>query len=212
MKHQIFGYARVSSKDQNASRQVEALRNYPVEEENIYLEKKSGKDFNRPEYQRLLCALRDGDILVIKSIDRLGRNYDETLEQWRVITKEKNVNVVVLDMPILNSYHDGDLTRKLISDIVLQLLIYVAQQEREFIHQRQTEGIAIAKNKGGKATCYAGNCGRPEKFPRDAPRISLACAIKRFCGGPGKTGEAITMLQGQIKYFTILPYVKKGKL
>ncbi len=148
MKHQIFGYARVSSKDQNASRQVEALRNYPVEEENIYLEKKSGKDFNRPEYQRLLCALRDGDILVIKSIDRLGRNYDETLEQWRVITKEKNVNVVVLDMPILNSYHDGDLTRKLISDIVLQLLIYVAQQEREFIHQRQTEGIAIAKANG----------------------------------------------------------------
>ncbi|MCI8950074.1 MAG: recombinase family protein [Lachnospiraceae bacterium] len=148
MKHQIFGYARVSSKDQNASRQVEALRNYPVEEKNIYLEKKSGKDFNRPEYQRLLCTLQDGDILVIKSIDRLGRNYDETLEQWRVITKEKNVNVVVLDMPILNSYHHGDLTRKLISDIVLQLLSYVAQQEREFIHQRQTEGIAIAKANG----------------------------------------------------------------
>lgn len=148
MGHRIYGYARVSSKDQNATRQIEALKQYPVEEGNIYLEKKSGKDFNRPEYQRLFDLLQDGDILVIKSIDRLGRNYDETLEQWRVITKEKNVNVVVLDMPILNTYQDGDLTRKLISDIVLQLLSYVAQQEREFIRQRQMEGIALAKAKG----------------------------------------------------------------
>ena len=145
MEHRTYGYARVSSKDQNATRQIEALKQYPVEEGNIYLEKKSGKDFNRPEYQRLFDLLQDGDILVIKSIDRLGRNYDETLEQWRVITKEKNVNVVVLDMPILNTYQDGDLTRKLISDIVLQLLSYVAQQEREFIRQR---GDCLGKGKG----------------------------------------------------------------
>ena len=148
MEHQIFGYARVSSGDQKADRQLEALKRYPVEARNIYLEKKSGKDFKRLEYQKLVRRLRDGDVLVIKSIDRLGRNYEETLNQWRMITKEKNVNIVVLDMPILNVYTDGDLTRTLISDIVLQLLSYVAQQEREYIHQRQAEGIAIAKANG----------------------------------------------------------------
>ncbi len=148
MRHRVFGYARVSSRDQKLDRQVEALKKYPVAENHIFIEQKSGRDFNRPEYRRLMKLLREGDVLVIKSIDRLGRNYDETLNQWRVITQEKNVNVVVLDMPILNTYQDGDLTRKLISDIVLQLLSYVAQQEREFIHQRQAEGIAVAKARG----------------------------------------------------------------
>ncbi len=143
-----YGYIRVSTKEQNEDRQVIALRAFGVSK--IYLDKQSGKDFDRPNYKRLLRKLKSGDTIIIKSIDRLGRNYDDILEQWRIITKEKNCAVVVLDMPLLDTRQSRDLTGTLIADIVLQLLSYVAQTEREFIRQRQAEGIAAAKEKGVK--------------------------------------------------------------
>lgn len=143
----VFGYVRVSSKDQNEDRQMLAMQEKGVPQEAVYIDKQSGKDFERPEYQRMLRQLKDGDTLVLKSIDRLGRNYDGILEQWRELTK-RGVGIVVLDMPILDTSKDRDLTGRLISDIVLQLLSYVAQTEREFIKQRQAEGIAAAKAKG----------------------------------------------------------------
>lgn len=143
-----YGYARVSTKEQNAERQVLALREFGIDEKLIYVDKQSGKDFERPKYRQLLKKLKPDDTLVVKSIDRLGRNYDEILEQWRVITKEKRAAIVVLDMPLLDTRQSRDLTGTLIADIVLQLLSYVAQTEREFIRQRQAEGIAAAKARG----------------------------------------------------------------
>lgn len=142
----IFGYVRVSTKEQNEDRQLLAMQNFDVDK--IYTDKQSGKDFERPQYQKLLRKLKNGDTLIIKSIDRLGRNYEEILEQWRIITKEKNAAIVVLDMPLLDTRQNRDLTGTLIADIVLQLLSYVAQTEREFIRQRQAEGIAAAKARG----------------------------------------------------------------
>lgn len=143
-----YGYIRVSSRDQNEDRQRIAMREAGVEDARIYMDKQSGKDFDRPGYRRLLKKIKPGDTLIIKSIDRLGRNYDEILEQWRLITKEKQAAVVVLDMPLLDTRQGRDLTGTLIADIVLQLLSYVAQTEREFILQRQAEGIAAAKKRG----------------------------------------------------------------
>lgn len=148
MEKMIYGYARVSAKDQNEDRQLIAMRQFGVRDENIFIDKQSGKDFNRPQYQTLVNCLQEGDSIVIKSIDRLGRNYEEILEQWRIITKEKKAAIVVLDMPLLDTRTGRDLTGTLIADIVLQLLSYVAQTEREFIRQRQKEGIAAAKEKG----------------------------------------------------------------
>ena len=148
MKEKIYGYVRVSSRDQNTARQYAALCEYGVAERDIYTDVRSGKDFDRPAYRRLLKKLRPGDTLVVKSIDRLGRNYEEILEQWREITKEKRAAVVVLDMPLLNTGQGRDLTGTLISDIVLQLLSYVAETEREMIRQRQAEGIAAARARG----------------------------------------------------------------
>ena len=145
MENKIYGYVRVSTKEQNLDRQLLAMREFGVLEKQIYQDKLSGKDFERPSYRRLLKKLKPGDTLVIKSIDRLGRNYDEILEQWRIITKEKGAAVVVLDMPLLDTRQGRDLTGTLIADIVLQLLSYVAQTERDFIRQRQAEGIAAAK-------------------------------------------------------------------
>ena len=145
-----YGYARVSTREQNEERQLIALREFGLNNGQIILDKQSGKDFDRRGYRRLLRKLKDGDTLVIKSIDRLGRNYEEILEQWRVITKEKGAAIVVLDMPLLDTRRSRDLTGTLIADIVLQLLSYVAQTEREFIHQRQAEGIAAAKARGVK--------------------------------------------------------------
>lgn len=145
-----YGYARVSTKEQNEQRQMIALREFGIAEKRIYVDKQSGKDFDRQNYKRLIRKIKSGDTLVIKSIDRLGRNYDEILEQWRLITKEKQVAVVVLDMPLLDTQQSRDLTGTLIADIVLQLLSYVAQTEREFIRQRQAEGIAAAKEQGVK--------------------------------------------------------------
>lgn len=144
----MYGYIRVSTKEQNEGRQVFAMMDFGVDKKFLIIDKQSGKDFNRPGYKRLLKKLKPGDIVVIKSIDRLGRNYDEILEQWRILTKEKHADVVVLDMPLLDTRQGRDLTGTLIADIVLQLLSYVAQTEREFIKQRQREGIEIAKANG----------------------------------------------------------------
>ena len=143
-----YGYVRVSTKEQNEQRQLLALREFGIEDKRIYMDKQAGKDFERPNYKRLMRKVKCGDVLVVKSIDRLGRNYDEILEQWRLITKEKQVTIVVLDMPLLDTRQNRDLTGTLIADIVLQLLSYVAQTEREFIRQRQAEGIAAAKLQG----------------------------------------------------------------
>ena len=148
MQKNVYGYVRVSSKDQNEERQVIAMRAFGIADRNIIVEKQSGKDFNRPKYLRLLRKLKQEDVLVVKSIDRLGRNYEEIIEQWRYITKEKRAAIVVLDMPLLDTRQGRDLTGTLIADIVLQLLSYVAQTEREFIHRRQAEGIAAAKARG----------------------------------------------------------------
>ena len=157
MESKIYGYVSVSTKEQNEDRQLIALREFPVLVNNIYMDKLSGKDFNRPQYRKLLRKIRPGDIVVIKSIDRLGRNYEEILMQWRIITKEKQVDVVVLDMPLLDTRKSGnDLTGTFVADLVLQILSYVAQTERENIHQRQKEGIAAAKLRGVRF-------GRPRK-------------------------------------------------
>lgn len=157
MERKIYGYVRVSTKEQNEDRQLIALHDFPVLKNNIYMDKLSGKDFNRPQYQKLLRKLRPGDVLVIKSIDRLGRNYEEILQQWRIITKEKQADMVVLDMPLLDTRKSGnDLTGTFVADLVLQILSYVAQTERENIHQRQKEGIAAARLRGVKF-------GRPRK-------------------------------------------------
>ena len=165
MGEQMYGYVRVSTKEQNEDRQLIAMREFGVPERNILIEKQSGKDFDRPKYQRLLKRLKPGDTLVIKSIDRLGRNYDEILEQWRIITKKKDAAIVVLDMPLLDTRQGRDLTGTLIADIVLQLLSYVAQTEREFIRQRQAEGIAAAKARGV-------HMGRPVKnIPDDFEQL-----------------------------------------
>lgn len=141
-----IGYVRVSTVDQNEARQIEAMKTDGVKK--IYMDKKSGKDFNRPEYQKMISELHKGDVLVIHSIDRLGRNYEEIIDEWRKITKEIGADIIVQDMPLLNTCQSRDLTGTLISDIVLQLLSYVAQRERENIRQRQREGIEIAKAQG----------------------------------------------------------------
>lgn len=143
-----YGYARVSTREQSEERQLIALTGFGIAESAIFVDKQSGKDFERTQYRRLMRKLKNGDTLVVKSIDRLGRNYEEILEQWRIITKEKRAAIVVLDMPLLDTRQNRDLTDTLIADIVLQLLSYVAQTEREFIRQRQAEGIAAAKSKG----------------------------------------------------------------
>lgn len=148
MANTVYGYVRVSTRDQHEARQMMAMEAFGVDRSNIYLDKQSGKDFNRPQYRRLMRRLGKDDTLVVKSIDRLGRNYDEIIEQWRCITKEKQAAIVVLDMPLLDTRQGRDLTGTLIADIVLQLLSYVAQTEREFIRRRQAEGIAAARARG----------------------------------------------------------------
>lgn len=143
-----YGYVRVSTREQNEQRQIIAMKEHGIDAARIFMDKQSGKDFERKNYKRLLQKLKSGDTLVIKSIDRLGRNYEEILEQWRCITKEKQAAIVVLDMPLLDTRQTRDLTGTLIADLVLQLLSYVAQTERESLRQRQAEGIAAAKARG----------------------------------------------------------------
>ena len=163
MQASEYAYIRVSARDQNEERQRIAMTEFGIAPRNIYMDKQSGKDFERPGYQRLLRRLRAGDTIVIKSIDRLGRNYDEILEQWRLLTKQKQVDIVVLDMPLLNTKQGRDLTGVVIADIVLQLLSYVAQTEREFNRQRQAEGIAAARSRG--VQFGRRRIDRPENYP-----------------------------------------------
>ena len=146
----IYGYIRVSSKDQKEDRQQIALKEVGVELPNIYVDKQSGKDFNRPQYKKMLRKLKKDDLLYIKSIDRLGRNYEEILQQWRILTKDKGVDIVVLDMPLLDTRRGKDLMGTFLSDIVLQVLSFVAENERTNIKQRQAEGIAATKAQGIK--------------------------------------------------------------
>lgn len=152
----VYGYARVSSRDQNEDRQMAAFRELSIPEKNIFMDKMSGKDFERPSYKSMLRRMKRDDTLYIKSIDRLGRNYEEILEQWRILTKEKMVDIVVLDMPLLDTRRGKDLMGTFLSDIVLQVLSFVAENERTNIRQRQREGIEAAKARGvrfGRPPC-----------------------------------------------------------
>ncbi len=161
----IYGYVRVSSTDQNEDRQLMALSEKNIPQRNIYIDKQSGKDFERPQYKRLVKRLKPGDLLYILSIDRLGRNYEEIQWQWRVLTKDIGIDICVVDMPLLDTRNGKDLMGTFIADLVLQILSFVAQSERENIKKRQAEGIAAAKAKGVKF-------GRPEKsVPDDFPRL-----------------------------------------
>lgn len=144
----VYGYIRVSSRDQNEDRQMIAFKGLSIPKKNIFMDKQSGKDFDRPSYKRMVRHMRKDDLLYIKSIDRLGRNYGEILEQWRVLTKERGIDIVVLDMPLLDTRRGKDLMGTFLSDIVLQVLSFVAENERSNIRQRQAEGIAAAKAKG----------------------------------------------------------------
>ena len=150
MKNKIFGYARVSSKEQNEERQIVAFKDYGIDERDIYIDKQSGKDFDREQYNILKHILRENDILVIKSIHRLGRNYNMIIDEWKDITKNIKADIVVIDMPLLDTTKNKDLLGTFISDLILQILSYVAEQERTFIKQRQKEGILTAMNKGIK--------------------------------------------------------------
>lgn len=143
-----YGYIRVSTRDQNEDRQRAAMQALPIPDKNLFLDKQSGKDFRRPQYQKLVRRMKKDDLLYIKSIDRLGRNYEEILEQWRILTKEKGIDIVVLDMPLLDTRRGKDLMGTFLSDIVLQVLSFVAENERVNIRQRQAEGIAAAKARG----------------------------------------------------------------
>lgn len=163
MRQNNYGYMRVSSVDQNEERQRIDLEKWGIRPENLYCDKLSGKDFNRPQYQKLIRKLKQGDVLVFKSIDRLGRNYREVQEEWRRITQKKKADIVIIDMPILDTRTSRDLIGTLISDIVLQLLSYVAETERINIRQRQAEGIAAARERG----VHLGRAEKPipENFP-----------------------------------------------
>lgn len=146
----VYGYVRVSTKEQNEDRQTIALNDMGILKQNIYIDKQSGKDFDRPQYRKMVRRMKKDDLLYIKSIDRLGRNYDEILEQWRILTKNKGVDIVVLDMPLLDTRRGKDLMGTFLGDIVLQVLSFVAENERTNIRQRQAEGIAAAKARGVK--------------------------------------------------------------
>ena len=189
IKFLTYGYIRVSTREQNEDRQVIALQEAGVAEENIYMDKQSGKDFDRPQYKKLLRKIKKDDLLYIKSIDRLGRNYEEILEQWRVLTKEKGVDIVVLDMRLLDTRRGKDLMGTFLSDIVLQVLSFVSENERTNIRQRQAEGIAAARKRGVRF-------GRPrlplpENYPDAYQRWKAGqitgTAAARECGMPLST-------------------------
>lgn len=166
-----YGYVRVSGRDQNIERQMICIRQFVPDKKNIFIDRQSGKDFDRPAYKKLLKKLRVGDILFVKSIDRLGRSYKEILEQWRIVTREKQADIFVVDFPLLDTRkkEENGLTGELIADLVLQILSYVAQTEREFIRQRQAEGIAAAKLRGQPM-------GRPPvSLPENFDQVALQC-------------------------------------
>lgn len=184
MQNTVYGYIRVSTREQNEARQKIALKNFPVPEENIFMDRQSGKDFNRAAYRKLMGKMKAENVLVIHSIDRLGRNYEEILEQWRILTRERHVDIVVLDMPLLDTRNRGrDLTGTFVVDLVLQILSYVAQNERDNIRKRQAEGIAAARERG----VHFGNPGKqlPESFEEVVGRwrsreIGLAQALEEL--------------------------------
>lgn len=191
MEKKTYGYARVSTKEQNERRQLLALTKFPVPKENIYLDKISGKDFHRPKYNKMIKNLKAGDVLIVQSIDRLGRNYEEILEQWRVITKEKCADIVILDMELLDTRQkEQDLTGLFIADLVLQILSYVAQAERENIRKRQAEGIEAAKAGGVQF-------GRPERaLPKGFEESVLRWRRREI-----KLAEALRILDVGRSYF-----------
>ena len=192
----IYGYIRVSTREQNEDRQRLALAALPVPEENIYMDKQSGKDFERPQYRRLVRRLRRDDLLYVKSIDRLGRNYSEILEQWRMLTKEKGVDIAVLDMPLLDTRRGKDLMGTFLSDIVLQVLSFVAENERDNIRQRQAEGIRAARMRGVRF-------GRPKiALPDDFEEI-----VYLWQQGELQSKEAIAI--SGLKYSTFYKKVKE---
>ena len=172
ISNKTYGYIRVSTCDQNEDRQLVAMNELAIPEENIFMDKQSGKDFNRPQYKRLVKGLKPDDLLYVKSIDRLGRSYGEILEQWRILTKEKKIDIVVLDMPLLDTRRGKDLMGAFLSDIVLQVLSFAAENERANIRQRQAEGIAAAKARGVRF-------GRP---PRPLPE-NYHSAYQRWKAG-----------------------------
>lgn len=172
----VYGYVRVSTREQNEDRQLIAMSEMQVPEKNIYMDKQSGKDFNRPMYKRLIKKLKQEDLLYIVSIDRLGRNYEEILEQWRVLTREKKIDIVVLDMPLLDTRRGKDLMGTFLSDIVLQVLSFVAENERKNIKQRQKEGIEAAKLRGVQF-------GRPQKpMPENFGQVYTRWRAKEISG------------------------------
>ena len=189
---EVYGYVRVSSRDQNEDRQMIAMEEMHVPRDHIFLDKQSGKNFDRPQYLKLFRKLKKGDLLYIKSIDRLGRDYEEIQNQWRILTREKEIDIVVLDMPLLDTRQDKDLMGTVISDIVLQLLSYVAQTEREFNKQRQAEGIAAAKAEGIAAAKARGvlfgskTKFDPERFEKArSDYLAGACSSREageYCG------------------------------
>ena len=176
----IYGYARVSSADQNEDRQIDALNALEIPQANVYVDKQSGKDFDRPAYKSLVKKLRQGDLLYIKSIDRLGRNYEEIQNQWRILTKERGIDLAVIDMPILDTRNGKDLMGTFLADIVLQVLSFVAQNERENIRKRQAEGIAAARARGVLF-------GRPIKKPPE----NFAILVKQWERGNIKIDEVL---------------------
>lgn len=183
MSNKIFGYARVSSKEQNEDRQLNSFKDYNIDERDIYVDKQSGKDFNREQYNILKHILRENDILVIKSIDRLGRNYNMIIDEWQDITKNIKADIIVIDMPLLDTTKNKDLLGTFISDLILQILSYVAEQERTFIKQRQKEGIASAKRNNVKF-------GRPKiEKPKDFDII-----INKWKNKEIKSKEAMELL------------------
>ena len=170
----IYGYIRVSSIDQNENRQLLAMHEKQIPAKNLYIDKQSGKDFERPNYKKLVKKLKPGDLLYILSIDRLGRNYKEIQEQWRILTKEKEIDICVIDMPLLDTRNGKDLIGTFIADLVLQILSFVAHSERENIRKRQAEGIAAAKNRGVKF-------GRPERpLPDNFNQVHQDCRNKKM--------------------------------
>jgi len=185
-----YGYIRVSSSDQNEDRQLLSMQELNIPPEQIFVDKQSGKDFNRPSYQELMSVLADGDLLYIKSIDRLGRNYEEIQNQWRLLTKEKGIDIAVLDMALLDTRLNKDLMGTFIADLVLQILSFVAHSERDNIRRRQAEGIASAKAKGVEF-------GRPViNAPDDFPQI-----VKRWESGKLSMDKALATLEMSISTF-----------
>ena len=203
----IYGYIRVSTREQNEDRQLIALREVGVTDKFIFTDKQSGKDFNRPKYKQLLRKLKRDDLLYIKSIDRLGRNYEEILQQWRLLTKDKGVDIVVLDMPLLDTRRGKDLMGTFLSDIVLQVLSFVAENERTNIRQRQAEGIAAAKARGVKF-------GRP---PKPLP-VNFHEVYRRWSSGEitgtvaaKRCGMPLATFRYQAKFYKNVNILKEGE-